>query len=498
MSIETELKLSISPQDMRRLKRAPFLRTLLAQRTHNHKLYSVYYDTPALKLHEQAMALRLRRVGNQWLQTLKGGGQMSAGLHQRNEWEAPVALEQLDFEVLKACGGKLPHGVRHHLQPVFVTDFTRNIRLLDFEGAQIELCMDSGEIRAGRKHHTISELELELKSGTPDKLFKLAEALLDIVPLKIETTNKAQYGYWLFSGALPSKHKTRFPVFERHQSVSDVLRQLIAAHLEQVQAHVAEVLTQQDEEPLHQVRVGLRRLRLLLSNLQQAEPDKAIKPLRRELAKFSNTLGELREWDVFITQTLRSPSPLMPSNKALGQLRKASEHQQKLCRSRIEQHLASVDLQRLWIRMGAWLHGEVKATQSVTLQHFVRHTLKKQRTRVDIAGKAIDTDDAAQLHRLRIQCKKLRYSLEMFGVEQHEATLHSLMDLQDVLGNLNDISVAHRLLDALEPQVGSASVAQMRLVIEHSRQLEIESFNKAWKRFRATLPSPIFEGEKQV
>ncbi len=183
MAIETELKLHITPEHLQKLKRHPFLRSLSSSRALTQKLYSIYYDTADLELRQHAMALRLRRVGKQWLQTLKGGGQVSAGLHQRNEWEMPVLSEQLDFDALKASGGELPHGVRNRLQPVFVTDFSRNVRLLNFEGAQIELCMDSGEIRAGQSSCPISELELELKSGSPQQLFKLALALLDIVPL---------------------------------------------------------------------------------------------------------------------------------------------------------------------------------------------------------------------------------------------------------------------------------------------------------------------------
>ena len=48
------------------------------------------------------MALRLRRIGKHWLQTLKSGGGVQAGLHQRNEWETLVDGEALDFGVLEA------------------------------------------------------------------------------------------------------------------------------------------------------------------------------------------------------------------------------------------------------------------------------------------------------------------------------------------------------------------------------------------------------------
>src|SRR4030065_565682 len=101
------------------------------------------------------MALRLRRAGRQWLQTLKGGGSVKAGLHQRNEWEVPVRGAALDFSLLSEAGGPqaaewdehLPKPLRKKLQPVFVTDFFRSSRMLLWQDTQIELCMDQGEVR---------------------------------------------------------------------------------------------------------------------------------------------------------------------------------------------------------------------------------------------------------------------------------------------------------------------------------------------------------------
>ncbi len=73
-----------------------------------------------------------------------------------------------------AAGWPVAAGVSEKLQPLFVTDFARNLRLLKFGGAEIELSLDSGTIRAGRRSHRISELELELKSGEPRQLFRFA------------------------------------------------------------------------------------------------------------------------------------------------------------------------------------------------------------------------------------------------------------------------------------------------------------------------------------
>jgi len=487
VAIETELKLHISPEYLQRLKRNPWLRSLSATRARNLKLYNVYYDTADLDLHRLAMALRLRRVGKQFLQTLKGGGQVSAGLHQRNEWETPVLSEQLDFNALKACGGELPHGVRNRLQPVFVTDFARNVRLLNYDGAEIELCMDSGEIRAGQASCPISELELELKSGSPQQLFKLAQALLDIVPLQVEHTSKAEYGYLLFSAAKPSVSKGRFPPLKKSQSISSALQSLIGACLAHVQSNVPGALLKLDKEYLHQVRVGLRRLRVALSITQRYRTDDELSALREQVAKLCIELGRSREWDVFVTQTLAPICTRLPEHIGLREILSMSERARKKQHAGMESSLASPEFQRMLLRFGAWMHGEQWGGEETTLEKFAVEILKKRWKLVVKYGNALSGEDAAQLHALRIACKKLRYSIEMFGslfaasrTKGYEAVL---AELQDILGTLNDIAVAHRLLNELDNAARHDTLALIRGWMEHDYAERVTEFGKAWKRF---------------
>jgi len=139
VAIETNLNCTSRPSSCKSSSAIPGLRSLSTTRARNLKLYNIYYDTADLELHRLTMALRLRRAGNQFLQTLKGGGQVSAGCISAMSGKPPYFPSNLILNALKACGGELPHGVRNRLQPVFVTDFVRNVRLLKFEGAEIEL-----------------------------------------------------------------------------------------------------------------------------------------------------------------------------------------------------------------------------------------------------------------------------------------------------------------------------------------------------------------------
>jgi triphosphatase len=488
MAVETELKLHISPDKLQRLKRHPLLRAHSIERARTLKLYSIYYDTAELILQQHAMALRLRRVGKQWLQTLKGGGQSSAGLHQRNEWEMPVPTEQLDLEALKRVGGKLPKGVGSHLQPVFVTDFTRNVRLLDFEGAQIELSMDSGEIRAGQGMCPISELELELKSGEPQQLFKLALKLLDIVPLEVEHTSKAEYGYRLFSASKPEVSKGKFAALQPSQDISSALKTLIASCLSHIQSNVAGALLKIDEEYLHQVRVGLRRLRVVLSVTKRVHPSAELNDLHRQVSELCIALGRSRDWDVFVTQTLAPICARLPEHEGLSTLLNTCEHLRSKQHAGMESSLASQDFQRLLLRFGAWMHEDSTDGPSVSLKKFVHKILEKRSQQVLAAGEAL-SENPAQFHILRIACKKLRYSLEMFSSllppDKYKAYLSKLTVLQDILGTMNDIAVAHRLLDELDNAARHDTLALVRGWMEHDYAEHIALFNKKWAGFVA-------------
>lgn len=455
MAVETELKLSIAPEHLNRLKRHPLLRTLAASRAANHKLYSVYYDTPELDLRSHAMALRLRRAGKQWLQTLKGGGGVQAGLHRRNEWETLVAGEALDFDALKAAGGKLPQGVRKKLQPAFVTDFSRNVRLLKFGGAEIELCMDQGEVRTGQHSFPICELELELKSGEPRRLFELALALLDIVPFELETVSKAEQGYRLLSGYADGPVKGSVPPLGKAAALAEVLQTLVWSCLQHLQLNLRGAMHGDDAEYLHQMRVALRRLRVVLRLAAKVCPDAELAALSAEVAALCSGLGRMREWDVFIAGTAQPVRARMPGHAGLQALLAASEARRAECYEALRSEAQARELQRLILRFAIWMNGPYWRQENLQVQasDFATRHLRKLARRFAQSARHPGAADAGQLHALRILAKKLRYSAEFFSGffdrKQAKSFLAALSGVQDVLGLINDVVVAHRLLDEL-------------------------------------------------
>jgi len=491
MAIETELKLRISSEHMMRLKRHPFLRSMSIKPAISRKLYSVYFDTPNLKLHHARMALRLRRIGKQYVQTLKGGGGVQAGLHLRNEWETPIAGEKLDFAALEAIGASpLKPSLRNKLQPLFLTDFTRSIRMVEFEGALIEMAFDSGEVRARESVHLISELELELKSGEPLQLFRLALALLDIVPLEIESTSKAEYGYNLHMPVSATVAKSSNAKFDSVDAVGGVLQTMVWSCLSHLQANLSGALQHVDDEYLHQLRVALRKLRVVLRMVAEQHSDAELENFREQVSALATSLGSTREWDVFTAQTLPSVRKHLGKQSGLKAIAQRSEELRLQHHQAVHATLQSGSFQHLLLGLGAWMYGEFwhNFSHDGELQFFAAENLHKHSRKVHLYSKYLQYPiDVGGLHRLRIACKNLRYSAELFAsihdAKKIQAYVDILAKLQDVLGELNDHSVAYQLLKELDSSLNQKTIGLINQEIERSYSKLLQSMPKVWKRF---------------
>ncbi len=360
MAVETELKLRIAPGQLARLKRHALLKAHQLARPLVRRLQNIYYDTPKLELHDSGIALRLRHAGRQWLQTLKGGGSVQAGLHRRNEWEVPVQRAALDFSAAQGVNwDELLHpSLRRKLQPVFVTDFTRSSRMLEFQGAQIELCMDQGEVRTGQLTSPICELELELKSGEPVQLFELALAILEIVPFELETVSKAEQGYRLLSGYGDHPVKGAAPRLDINDTLSEALEKLIWSCLQHFQDNLQGAMAGDDAEYLHQMRVALRRLRVVLRIAEKVHADPVLAGLYKDVSELCVALGRIREWDVFIAQTLQPTCVRMAGHAGLQALLAASERQRAECYAALRGAAQARELQRLLLRFAIWMNGD--------------------------------------------------------------------------------------------------------------------------------------------
>ena len=198
MQTEIEIKFFVTSNIQESLSN--FLNSLEIISSEQVRLGNVYFDTPKLDLRRLDMGLRIRRSDHFSEQTIKCRGQVVGGLHARPEYNAPVSG---DLPTLSAFPDDIwpSLAVRDEIQSSLVaqfsTDFLRRHWLIAFEGAQIELAWDRGEIVGVLGRSEIDELELELKSGDACALFGLAARLAELGGVRLGAQSKAQRGYRL-------------------------------------------------------------------------------------------------------------------------------------------------------------------------------------------------------------------------------------------------------------------------------------------------------------
>lgn len=464
--METELKLKIAAADLARMREHPLLAELATAAPREHDLTDTYYDTPALDLWRAGLSLRVRRDGEDLVQTVKTAAGASPILHQRGEWEARLDAPQPDATTLADIARQVkPQRLRAilaspaiggQLQPVFTNTTRRTTWDIALPGGQlVECALDSGSIDANGRSVDIGELELELKRGNPTRLFELALSLHEDIPLEVSNTSKAARGYALLQDAQPAPVKATPVRLTRKMRMEDALQCMGLNCLAQVEANLPGVLAQ-SVEGLHQMRVGLRRLRALFDMFRDLAPLPA--ELKEGLDWLSGELGATRDWDVLADTTL----PAIGGIHTEALQAAARERARTLHRNMLPT-LHSARYTQLMLQLNAWLRGrqwrpaaglekdDPLARPALDgLVPLVRKAHKRLRKRIG----ALDENDAPARHRVRIAAKKARYAAEFFRdllpKKEVKAYIACLSALQDRLGHLNDLAVAARLLPVLE------------------------------------------------
>lgn len=487
MPIEIELKLTIDPAHVERLRCHPVLKLMVQGKPRRHKLHSIYFDTPEQDLLRAGFTLRLRRMSGRWVQTVKGGRSAKGGLHHRNEWEWPVQGEKPEPAPSTALGLALllTPKLLARLCPLFITDFWRTAwQLRTAQGAEIELALDQGEIHAGNRCQPISEVELELKAGEMTSLFEVALAIQKQVPLWVEDLSKAQRGYLLCSGETPPPRMAQPVGLAPEMSVTQAFHRIAGECLAQLQGNVAEL--GHDPEYMHQARVAVRRLRSALSLFGVVLPE-AFVGVMQELRWIMGYLGPARDWDVFVTQTLPQIAEQLPDNRALARLQADAAELRAVRRQAALETVRSQRYTRVVLTLGLQLVRQAELpAKSVALNEFATQTLTRQHKRVRRKGRRHALLNTAERHALRIAAKKLRYAAEFFaGLYPHKRArlyLAALAELQDVLGTLNDDAVTQRLLSELPVPRGQAAGIVSGWTACSSR-VRLQELHQAWRNF---------------
>lgn len=538
---EQELKLNVPVDAQARVEQA-----VKRAKFSEIQLRALYFDTPSRALARARISLRLRLEGNQWVQTLKMPGEHSLSRIEINQ-DRPEATLDLAIYAGTPTGDALS-GLTEALQVCYETDVQRLLRDIRTRSGVVELAFDRGWLRAGTLQLPISEVEFELKRGKLEAVFEIGRTWQQRFGLILDFRSKAERGDRLAQLAqtlttLEAQDTSDTASIEqqaqdRAQQVADFWKprsaasidlatvikerdaaQALAAVTSECLEHIVRntaVLCEVDTagvcraatpEHVHQLRVGIRRLRSAwsffdgLTELPSPEH-------RQKIKSYFSQLGGTRDEDVLKESILPAlgvaglPPLVLPT----------SPHQDSST-----QHVASTDFQSWLLDTLAQCTIPVTTSDALTkpaattiqasstdfefpralrpvrkpaLKPLLIKKLKKWHQQIVRNGLVFQTLDIEQQHALRKKSKRLRYALQFCESLFPESNLSiyrkPLANVQDILGEMNDLYVAQPLFESLKSDQPQAWFAcgwiQARLGTLTKEACE------AFKKFAETSP----------
>lgn len=466
MANEIEVKLEADGAAARRLLDARWLQRLEAAPAKRERLLSVYYDTRKRALRREGISLRVRGSGGKRVQTVKAGARGSCGPFCREEWEHELPGRQPDLDGAQKTAldrFKLKK-LRRKLRPVFTTDIERIAVPLRWDGSEIELAIDRGEVRTRQKRAAINEIEIELKNGDPAQLVKLAKRIADATAASFGPLGKADRGHALGTADGAAAVKGRDIALDPTMTAGDAFKMIGLACVHHFAANRA-AIEAGDTEGVHQMRVGLRRLRAALSLFKDFLHDREGARIKTELKWLLDELGPARDLDVLISESVEPLQQERVDGEALAALKSDLSRRRRDGMARAK---AAVDSERyrtlaldtaLWIACGGWSRNRaplVAGRRDRKLADFAAEELARRDRKIVKRVKKLDQLDPRCRHKLRIAVKKLRYADEFFAALYARGTAHrrwkrhdaTLKTLQSALGKLTDMQTHKQMAGA--------------------------------------------------
>jgi triphosphatase len=459
MAQEIEVKLEAPAAAARRLLDAGWLRRLATATPKREHLVSVYYDTAACALRERGMSLRVRQVGKRHIQTVKADPRGDCGPFCRQEWENEIEGNRPDLDraaesPLRRFGRKK---LKRALRPVFATDITRAALPVRCSGSEVEIAIDRGEVRMRRRQKPISEIELELKSGDAAQLVQLARRIARETGAGYGIATKAERGYGLSRGEQAVATGAREILLDPDMTAGEAFTTIALSCLHHFAGN-RDAVEAGESEGVHQMRVGLRRLRAAISFFKDLLQDAESEHIKRELKWLLGELGLARDLDVLISESVEPLQRERANGAELALLKTDLKHRRHSGFERAKQAIASDRYRQivldtaLWATGGAWLSSTeplAAGRRDRCVNDFAAEEFSQRNGKIRKKLKKIEKLAPRARHKLRIAAKKLRYADEFFanlydrGGAKRRLKRHgqALKELQSALGKLNDMQV---------------------------------------------------------
>jgi CHAD domain-containing protein len=282
--------------------------------------------------------------------------------------------------------------------------------------------------------------------------------------------------------------------------------------------HFAEMLSReegtmqgQDIEELHDMRVATRRMRSAFDIFGQAFPSKIMKQHLQGLRKIGMVLGKVRDLDVLLEKAVCYQQKLDSNERpGLQPLLDDWSHTIERKRSKMVKHLHSEEYQNFkhefsqFLQISEPMHAQVVVDDGTfsRVGDIVPVLIYSRYAAVRAYEAIVPTASLKQLHCLRIEFKKFRYTLEYFREilgEDIRQAISELKHLQDHLGELHDADVACQLVmdfmrewdenqqqKPISVRMNPEPIATYLAYLYTERYQLTSSFPELWRKFNRT------------
>lgn len=430
------------------------------------KLRTVYFDAADHRLKDLGIALRVRRMGGVWLQTIKARGEIKGGFSEAVEVEAPVRACRPDLSVVLDTGlqQSISEAVGNdQLAAVLETAIQRTTQKLRLGNTSVELAFDTGIITAGDRSAPWSEIEFELVEGRTAVLFDIVKAIFPSGGLRFSRKSKAARGFMLMEKGIVedaiSPRNARDVAARPGDSAEEAVLRVLEDCADQIGANMEVVRLLDDAEGAHQLRVGLRRLRSAFELFEPALASGEMERLDAEAKWLAADVGRLRDLDACGADVVEPQMANHPDEIELAALRLRLAQRADIVRAEIREILVSeraqgfiLDLAK-FVATRHWREAEGQERNTVLetpARDFAEVALDSCWKKVRKRARGIETLDEERRHALRKALKKMRYAVEPFDgcfpKKRVSPVLKRLKRLQAVFGDLNDAVVTRGLL----------------------------------------------------
>ena len=239
--------------------------------------------------------------------------------------------------------------------------------------------------------------------------------------------------------------------------MSEAGRKILGFHFERMTSHEAGARSGEDIEAVHDMRVAARRMRVALELFKPFFKRKVIKPYARGLRSTTRALGGVRDLDVFAGK-LNEHLESFPDNERSGFDVFLSDYEEKYreAHSKLIQFLNSDQYQSFKEQFGQFLNTpglgvkRSKTVQPNQVRDLAPIMIYERLAAVRVYDQVLGSATIKELHTLRMEIKKLRYTAEFFRDvlrPKSKEVIRDIKTLQDHLGNLNDADVACRIVN---------------------------------------------------